>query len=148
MPTDIQSKYLHFRHFRIKRQHTDTTGCEPSTTSHSHAWTVFRNFAEKFGLCIQLPVKQHIFVYYVAYLFSRDFAVSTNTSYLSVVSYIHKLPNLHDPCSSFLIQILLCSTCKLKPSQDIRIPIIKHILHKRGLGREYGGQIVHKSIMF
>lgn len=55
---------------------------------------------------------------------------TTISSYLSAISYIHKLNSFGDPCSSFLIQKLLLSTRKLKPSQDVRIPITKNILHQ------------------
>lgn len=108
----------------------DASLTNSSLASYSHAWTVFKDFAEKYELIIEFPVKQHILVYYVAYLFSKDYAATTISSYLSAISYIHKLNSFGDPCSSFLIQKLLLSTRKLKPSQDVRIPITKNILHQ------------------
>lgn len=108
----------------------DSSLTNSSTASYSHAWMIFQNFAQKYDFTLELPVKQHILVYYVAYLFSEDYAASTITSYLSAVSYIHKLNNFRDPCSSFLIQKLLLSARKLRPSQDVRIPITRKILHQ------------------
>lgn len=90
----------------------DASLTKSSLASYSHAWTVFKDFAEKYDLIIEFPVKQHILVYYVAYLFSKDYAATTISSYLSAISYIHKLNSFGDPCSSFLIQKLLLSTRK------------------------------------
>ncbi|XP_061191024.1 uncharacterized protein LOC133199192 [Saccostrea echinata] len=39
----------------------DSSLTSSSTASYSHAWTVFQNFAKKYGFLVELPVKQHIF---------------------------------------------------------------------------------------
>lgn len=60
----------------------DASLTNSSTTSYSHAWTIITDFAEKYGLCIKLPVMQHVMECFVAYLFSRDYAALTITDIL------------------------------------------------------------------
>ncbi|CAH3131895.1 unnamed protein product [Pocillopora meandrina] len=44
---------------------------------------------------------------FISYLSFRKMAYSTINSYLSAISYVHKLKGLRDPTKSFLIQKLL-----------------------------------------
>lgn len=108
----------------------DSSLTASTSSSYTHAWSTFRNFAEKYSLRTDIPIQQHILVLYVAFLFSQDYAPSTITSYLSAISHVHKLNGLQDPCSSFVVQKVLTGARKLKPTTDVRIPITRAILHK------------------
>lgn len=106
----------------------DASLTNSSLASYPHAWTVFKDFAEKYELNIEFPVKQHILVYYFPYLFSKDHAATAISSYLSAISYIHKLNSIWG--SMFVLFNTKIALIKLKPSQDARIPITKNILHQ------------------
>ena len=56
-------------------------------------------------------------------------ALSTITSYLSAISYVHKLRGLYDPTKSFLIQKLLTALSRRQPV-DIRLPVTRPVLHE------------------
>ena len=56
-------------------------------------------------------------------------ARSTIKSYLSAISYAHKLKGFNDPTKSFLIDKLLTALSRQQPS-DIRLPITRSILHQ------------------
>ena len=126
----------------------DASLTNSSASSYTHAWRLFINFAEKFDLPSDIPVKQHILAIYVTYLFSQDYAASTIASYLSAISYIHKLNNMYDPCASFIIQKLLVAARKLKPPQDVRLPITKAILHKISDALRYTVSSSFERVMF
>ena len=57
-------------------------------------------------------------------------APKTIYTYLSALSYIHKIQNLPDPSSAFLISKLVAGACRLKPLKDFRLPITVQILNK------------------
>ena len=65
---------------------------------------------------------------FISYLSFRKLASSTTKSYLSAVSYVHKLKGLHDPTKSFLVEKLLTALSRQQPL-DIRLPITRPILH-------------------
>ncbi|XP_077979653.1 uncharacterized protein LOC144434995 [Glandiceps talaboti] len=57
-------------------------------------------------------------------------AYTTMLTYLSAISYVHKLAGCMDPTKSFLIQKLIVAAKKLDPRIDVRLPISQPILHK------------------
>ena len=65
----------------------------------------------------------------ISYLTFRKLALSTITSYLSAISYVHKLRGLHDPTKSILIQKLLTALSRRQPV-DIRLPVTRPVLHE------------------
>ena len=56
-------------------------------------------------------------------------AYSTINSYLSAISYVHKLTGLRDPTKSFLIQKLLTALSRQRTA-DVRLPVTKPVLHQ------------------
>lgn len=95
---------------------------------HSQRSTFF-NFARNVRLRTNIPVQQHILLF-----FSRKtaYAPLTITYYLSVISYVHKLNGLQDSWLSFVVQNVLYVTepRKLKPTTDVSRTITKAILQK------------------
>ena len=51
------------------------------------------------------------------------------TSYLSAISYVHKVAGVHDPTKTFVIQTLLRAINRSKTA-DIRLPITRSVLHQ------------------
>ena len=66
---------------------------------------------------------------FISYLSARQLAPSTITSYISAISYVHKLKGFPDPTTSFLIRKLLTAVSRCRKS-DIRLPISRPVLHE------------------
>ena len=75
----------------------------------------------------RLPLNPTTIALFISYLRARKLAASTITSYLSAISYVHKLKDLPDPTKTFLIQKLLIAVGKQR-SPDTRLPITKPVL--------------------
>ena len=74
-----------------------------------------------------MPLSTATIALFISYLRARKLAASTITSYLSAISYVHKMKGLRDPTKAFLIQNLLITVGKPR-SPDTRIPITKPVL--------------------
>ena len=89
------------------------------------------NFYESFVsprfTCISLPLTTTTIALFVSYLHARKLAPSTVSSYLSAISYVHKMKDLRDPTKTFLIQKLL-TTVGRERSPDSKLPITKPVL--------------------
>ena len=66
---------------------------------------------------------------FISYLSFQKLASSTIKSYLSAISYVHKIKGLHDPTKSFLVEKLSTAFSRQQPL-DIRLPITRPILHE------------------
>ena len=102
-----------------------------SRRSYQRAWINFRQFYPQFHGSDDppLPVPPTCLPLFISYLTFRKLALSTITSYLSAISYVHKLRGLHDPTKSFLIQKLLTALSRRQPV-DIRLPVTRPVLHE------------------
>jgi len=58
----------------------------------------------------------------------KNCSYSTINSYLSGISFLLKINNLHDPTRAFIIQKMLCGLRRLRPTKDTRMPIIMTVL--------------------
>ena len=98
---------------------------------YQRAWVVFRQFYAKFYGCEDppLPLPPTCIPLFISYLSFRKLAFSTIKSYLSAISYVHKLRGFQDPTKSFLIEKLSTALSRQQPS-DIRLPITRPILHE------------------
>ena len=67
---------------------------------------------------------------FIAHLFTQNYQPSTIASYISAISFVHKLNDLADPTESFLIKKILKGAQNLRKSCDTRLPITKDILSK------------------
>ena len=76
-----------------------------------------------------LPVPPKCLPLFISYLTFRKLALSTITSYLSAISYVHKLRGFHDPTKSFLIHKLLTALSRRQPV-DIRLPVTRPVLYE------------------
>ena len=65
---------------------------------------------------------------FIAHLHNVNYATSTIRTFVSAISYIHKIHQLPDPSSSFLITKTLKGLKKLRPAVDIRQPITSTML--------------------
>ena len=65
---------------------------------------------------------------FISYLNGRKLAAAAVTSYLSGISYVHKIADVHDPTKTFVIQKLLRAISRSK-STDIKMPVARSVLH-------------------
>ena len=71
-----------------------------------------------------------MFCLFVAYLFDLKYAASTVNTYVSALSYSHKLSGFPDPSKAFVVVQILKGYGKLGTRLDSRLPITVSILHK------------------
>jgi hypothetical protein len=67
---------------------------------------------------------------FIAYLFERHYAASTVNTYISALSYSHKLSGLPDPTRVFYIAQMLKGYGKNRARLDSRLPITLSILQR------------------
>ena len=76
-----------------------------------------------------IPIYPATLALFIAYIFNRDYAPSTVNTYVSALSYSHKLSGLPDPTRVFYIAQMLKGYGKRGFRLDSRFPITLHILH-------------------
>ena len=93
-------------------------------------WQILHKFlTDRLGHPTPLfPISTHTLALFIAFLAEQKYAASTVSSYISALSYPHRLASLPDPTKSEMIQLALRGYCKLNPSRDSRLPISLPIL--------------------
>jgi len=104
----------------------------PSTRdTYKRAWNTFETFCnEVLSVVIRPPLTVTVVSLFIAYLFKKYFAPSTNSTYLSALAYVHKMLSLADPTQSFLVHKLINGTYRLSKSFDSRLPITITIINR------------------
>lgn len=105
-------------HLKLLLQSSISPG---SRRTYQRAWTVYAKFAEQFGLSdtLSLPLSVNSVALFIA--------TATISTYISAISYVHKLKGYADPTKAFLILKLL-SAIKSRSRSDIRLPITLPVL--------------------
>ena len=67
---------------------------------------------------------------FISHLYSRNYASSSVTTYVSAIGYVHRLAGVNDPTQTTLINQLLKGYRKLAPVRDIRLPITLPLLRQ------------------
>lgn len=103
-----------------------------SLPTYKRAWNLFYTFFHTTfpGVALNLPISVPHLALFIAYLFDRNYAPSTVQTYVSALSYSHKLFALQDPTKVFFIIQMLKGYGKLGSRVDSRLPITLPILHK------------------
>ena len=98
---------------------------------YQRAWAIFNEFSKQFFHLDSpdLPISTASLALLVSYLHARKLASSTIKSYLSAISYVHKLKGFRYPTQAFLINKLLTALSR-QGSCDIRLPISRPVLHE------------------
>lgn len=97
---------------------------------YQRALQLLQEFMHKFSFSFELPLPPAMLALYVSYLYKCGYASSSITTYLSAISFIHKISNVTDSTSSFLVQKVLLGVKKVKPAIDARLPITLPVLNK------------------
>lgn len=110
-----------------------SSSLQPSSLpTYKRAWNLFYNFFHTTfpGLPVVLPISAPNLALFIAYLFDRHYACSTVNTYISALSYSHKLLGFSDTSKVFFIVQMLKGYGKLSARVDVRLPITLPILHK------------------
>ena len=118
-----------------------------SGPSYRRAWTLFREFHEKFYQTEAFHFTTASLALFISFLDGRNLSPSTILSYLSAIGYVHKMKGLHDPTKAFLIQKFLTSLSRQK-SCDVRLPISKPILHDLVSSLQHTNSSAPQRILF
>ena len=100
-----------------------------SQSAYNKYWQDFTSFMTNTLGEHPVPASDHSVSLYIVHLNARQLQTSSIRNYLSAIAFVHKLHNMPDPTSSFLIQKLLDALKKGDPSKQTRHPITEKILH-------------------
>ena len=100
--------------------------------TYKRSWKLFYDFFHTLfpGVKVILPISAPHLALFIAYLFDRNYAASTANTYISAISYSHKLFSLPDPTKVFFLVQMLKGYDKLGTCIDGRLPITLPILHQ------------------
>ena len=113
--------------------HLTKSSLQPSSIpTYVRAWKLFTQFHSILfqTACFTLPISPATTALFIAYLFERNYASSTVNTYLSALSYSHKLAGLPDPTRVFYIIQMLKGYGKNRARLDSRLPITLPILQR------------------
>ena len=100
-----------------------------SWRTYGRALYVLVDFLGQFGFTKTLPLLPIIIAIFVTHLHKCN-AASTVLTYLSAVSFLHKLYSMPDPVHTFIVQKAIAGVQRLKPKFDLRLPISLSVLHR------------------
>lgn len=103
---------------------------QPSTRlSYLKIWKHLLRFLTSIDKSTRLPIKMKYIGIYVTHLWKMHFKPSSIKTYLSAISYFHKVQQMPDPCNNFLIRQLVKGTTKRHKSNKPKFrPFSKDIL--------------------
>ena len=76
------------------------------------------------------PVSENLLALFIAQLARRGYAASSVLTYISALSFMHRLTGLKDPTKGDLVKLALRGYTKTSPSLDQRLPITLPILEQ------------------
>ena len=97
---------------------------------YRNALATFRNFRQSYSLCETWPAPVNHLTLFISFCFEMGYSPSTITTFISGVSFYHKIHQREDPTDAFIIRKLIEGCKRLRKRQDIRAPITESILTK------------------
>ena len=121
-----------------------------SRQSYHRAWYVYAQFSERFcdTASLTLPIKVTSVALFISYLSAKRLAHATICSYISALTYVHKLRGLADPTKSFLISNLLTAQRRANPQLDVRLPITRSVLHSLVRSLEFTSSSAYQRLLY
>ena len=99
-------------------------------TVYSNALKRFSDFRSQYTLANVWPVPVSVMAFFVSFCYQQGYSPSSVMTYMSAISFVHKLRNIDDPVDSFIIRKLLEGFKRLQSKKDLRAPITEDILIK------------------
>ena len=96
----------------------------------------------------QLPLSVSDIVLFVADLSAKKLAPSTISTYISALSYVHKIGSFSDPTRAFVVQKIMSAQSRLCSKPDIRLPITRSTLHKLVLALSHTITPAYQILLF
>ena len=102
-----------------------------SLTVYRRPWQMLQKFIrDRLGLQILLsPLSAHTLALFIAFLAEKNYAASTVSSYISALSFPHRLASMPDPTKSEMIKLALRGYSKMNPSRETTANLI-HLFWK------------------
>ena len=104
---------------------------KPATvTTYTHHWNKFVQFLSAFQIEATMPIDSSTLAMFVAHLHNNGLKYSTIRTYLSAVSFLHKLKEIPDNTNSLLVTKTLQGITNNVPSHSMPLlPITRSNLH-------------------
>jgi hypothetical protein len=99
-----------------------------SQVSYFKSFQQFQLFCSHSMQSPALPAPPASVLLYVAHLYQSGYASSSIHRTISIIAFYHKLHQVTDPTSSFLVKKVLAGVAKSIPSRDLRSPITPSLL--------------------
>lgn len=105
---------------------------KPSTKQmYKKNWSTFQRFIlSVLKQSCSLPVPGHTVTLFIGYLFKKHYRYATILTYISAISFHHKINNTNDPTATFMVQKVLQGTKNCQPPSSPLLPLTKHMLHR------------------
>ena len=103
-----------------------------SIPTYRRAWTLFYQFLNTIFQSVSnsFPISPNTLALFITYMYNRNYAPSTVSSYVSALGYSHKFLGYSDPTKAFFIIQMLKGYNKLGDRLDARLPITLPVLQK------------------
>ena len=101
--------------------------------TYSNAFKLFNRFlGVNYGSTFanSIPVNVSCIMAFITYMFSLAYAPSSIITYVSAISFVHKVGNWPDPANNFIVQKMLIGIQKNCGTVDTRRPILPPLLKK------------------
>ena len=113
----------------IARQLFQGSMAASTKVMYDKVWAMFHSFVgEQTGSELRLPVDRSLIVRFIAWLYSRGYSYSTIATYISAVSFLHKMHGFPDFSKDFVIQKVLIGSKKAGNQVDNRLPLTKELV--------------------
>ncbi len=120
-------------------------------TTYRTAWRHFNHMCRSvFGWAFTLPLPVSYVCFFVTYMHMHlSLVPSTIATYLSAISFVHKINNYPDPCDNFVVHNLVSGVSRLDTdNKQTRLPITLPILHKLICALEVLEPVIYKQYMY
>ena len=97
---------------------------------YNNALSAFGSFRQKYNFSVVWPVPVPHLTLFIAYCFEQGYSPATVSSYMSGISFYHKISSLQDSTSNFVFKKLLEGFKRTRKRRDVRAPITEGILQK------------------
>lgn len=99
-----------------------------TASTYKNAISCFDDFRIQYGLGLNYPGRADHIVLFISYCFEKGFSPATIKTYISGLSFYHKLNNWYNPADLFVVKKLLEGCCRSRMRVDNRAPITPLIL--------------------
>ncbi|XP_053388406.1 uncharacterized protein LOC128551535 [Mercenaria mercenaria] len=104
---------------------------QASQNTYNRALSIYKSFVQtNKHIPDAMPITTQNYLFFIAYCHEKKMAASSVSTYISALTYVHKLIGLQDFASNFLVKKCLQGYNNCLKSPDKRLPITIEMLHK------------------